>query len=826
MPPRPDPDIYATVVRSDGTSMSGQEPESPGDRLNMNDAPNATLIEDKGQSARGKFYRPDIDGLRTVAIVPVLLFHAYPETFTSGFVGVDVFFVISGFLISGILFKEMTRGSFSYKSFYSRRIRRIFPTLLAVLSATWWLGALYLLAAPLKRLAATMLAGSLFSANLQVLSLDMGYFDDSVQTNPLLHLWSLGVEEQFYIFWPFVAKVVASLDVRRALSLQVGLAALSFGLNLAFLGFRGSNKYAFYMPLCRFWQMAVGGLVAYVSAPPTTSMDPLVTRASDMLRTHARSLTVAAMLLLTVAFLALDEASAFPGAWALLPTIAAALLIGVGPTTSLHTHVLSASPMILVGKLSYALYLWHWPLLVFAKARYPNADTRPLYMAPGAMLLVSLVLAWVSYTSIEAPLRSHRSKKVVVGLGLAMLAMTLLAACTYAMPARVSMTQIELDAMLEEENAAVTTSRGDTTSSGAGVNASAEWTQVKATTVTPVNVSSTTAPAVVATATTAGKPSVPVNAPVVTTTVVAASTAATKSQKKTLNSSRGPRLSPPTYLKIMAAKDDWHPNVGYTPMPASYPLAPTSLDAMVLNDGHLENTLVVIGDSHADMCKPRFAQLLAERGPSQFPTILYKSWNGTPVLSCNPDVYTPNLRIVQTLKPKALLHVAHWYQYLQWKGDPNAPAHATPPCCAADKLDTCKTIQNHADVRAIIATFQQDLTEITRLGVKVFVATMSPAGDAFDFNHMLKGNSVGAVGPVSRRAFRASQQPLLGMIEDAVVAANATLIDFSDNQCDGDVCEVLDPYGNPIMKDLHHFRPAYARKYLGVLDQVVDAAMR
>ncbi|KDO34179.1 hypothetical protein SPRG_01421 [Saprolegnia parasitica CBS 223.65] len=784
MAPQPDTEAYATDVPIDDPSILEPAPETPGEAHDMLHKPDATSLAGNTTEAFAPthVYRADIDGLRTVAIVPVLLFHAYPETFTSGFIGVDVFFVISGFLISGILFKEMTQGSFSYASFYSRRIRRIFPTLLAMLSTTWWLGVLYLLAAPLKRLAATMLAGSLFSANLQVLSLDQGYFDDSVQTNPLLHLWSLGVEEQFYIVWPFVAKIVASLDVRRALALQVGLAALSFVLNLLFLGFHGSHKYAFYLPL----------------APPTTSFDPLMTRASYMLRTYARSLTGVAMLLLTVAFLALDEASAFPGAWALLPTIAAALLIGVGPTTPLHTQLLSAPSMVLVGKLSYALYLWHWPLLVFAKARYPNADTRPLYMAPGVMLLVSVLLAWVSYASIEAPLRSRRSKKVVVGLMLAMLAMTLLAACTYAMPAQVSLTQMELDAALQDENAVKMTSKGDVASSGEGVNASLAWTQVET--------AATTAPPVVAASTTVAhgtvaETSVPGNNSVVTKSLL--------KKNSTLNSSRGPRLSPPTYLKILAAHDDWHPDVGYAPMPTSYPLARTSLTATVLNDGHLENTLVVLGDSHADMCKPRFAQLLAERGPSQFPTVLYKSWNG----------------IVKQLKPKALLHVAHWYQFLQMRGDDHAPAHATPPCCPAYKLDKCDAIQNQADVRGILRAFQDDMAAITRLGIRVFVATMSPEGAAFDFNHMLRGSSVGAVGPVSRSAFRASQQPLLGMIEDAIVAANATLIDFSENQCDGDVCEVLDPYGHPIMKDWHHFRSAYARQYLGVLDQVVDAAM-
>ncbi|KAF0757792.1 hypothetical protein AaE_004150, partial [Aphanomyces astaci] len=125
-------------------------------------------------------YRADIDGLRTLAVVPVILFHAYPEIFPSGFIGVDVFFVISGYLISSILFKECTKGTFTYGSFYSRRIRRIYPTLLLVLSLTFWLGCLYMLSAKLQALATTMLAGTMFSANLQVMLLDRGYFDDDI----------------------------------------------------------------------------------------------------------------------------------------------------------------------------------------------------------------------------------------------------------------------------------------------------------------------------------------------------------------------------------------------------------------------------------------------------------------------------------------------------------------------------------------------------------------------------------------------------------------------------------------------------------------------
>ncbi|CAK4631827.1 unnamed protein product [Aphanomyces euteiches] len=279
-------------------------------------------------------YRPDIDGLRMLAVVPVLLFHAYPERFPSGFIGVDIFFVISGYLISSILFKESAKGTFTYANFYSRRVRRIYPTLLLVLSATWWLGSLYLLSTKLQAMATTMFAGTMFSANIQVMLLERGYFDDDIKENPLLHLWSLGVEEQFYIFWPCFVALLTRLPVRSAIVAQCVVLAMSFGFNLALLGYNDSNKYSFYFPLCRFWQMGVGGLLAYMNhsrfsqeyttlAPREETEEIQAKQSSFVLGPSATSWF--GLSLITMAFACLDEQSAFPDFWALLPTLGAAL---------------------------------------------------------------------------------------------------------------------------------------------------------------------------------------------------------------------------------------------------------------------------------------------------------------------------------------------------------------------------------------------------------------------------------------------------------------------------------------------------------------------
>ncbi|OQR89150.1 acyltransferase 3 [Achlya hypogyna] len=686
-------------------------------------------------------YRADIDGLRTVAIIPVLIFHAYPLAFPSGFIGVDIFFVISGFLISSILFKEMATQKFTYANFYSRRIRRIYPVLLVVLATTFGLGCAYHLAAPLKRLAATMLAGTLFGANLQVLSLEEGYFSASVKEDALLHLWSLGVEEQFYIFWPVLLSLLVKLSTATALKAQVAVCLVSFVTNICFLGYHGTDKYAFYLPFTRFWQMAIGGVVAHWTMHHSPAHSPW----RDGL------LAFVAVAMLGIAFCLLTESSAFPGYWALLPTLGAALLIGSGPATAFHAYVLSNRPMVFVGKISYALYLWHWPLLVFAKAHYPEVSTRPWYMAPWAMIAAAFILSYLSFLIVESPLRRLKSKWLVPSLVVSMLVMTALATSTYVAPASFSRTQIALDEMLRET----------------------------------------------------------ANTPVI-------------SNKNGPNSSRGPQEAPPTYLKIMAGKGDWDPDVGYEDYPVSSPFKPTPLHDKMLNPGQ-KNVLFVMGDSHADMIKPRFHQLFLDSGNASFPTVMFKSESAITSLPCNPDVFDNNLALVKELMPKAFLHVTNWPQFLRAPLKSSGPVRYPPVCCRPGYQDECP-LQYGADVTENLRLFTKAMKELSEAGIKVYVAGMNPEGDEFDPEKMVRGSDVGTTTPVSRAAYRSEHRELLAQVEAAIAAANATLIDFSENQCDGDSCHVVDQFGNPIMKDSNHFRPGYARKYLGVLDQMIAAA--
>lgn len=263
----------ATTHRSISTSSFTTSTFSTSPARSHSNAPGAAAGSDAfshktHSQLRLPAYRLDVDGLRALAVIAVVLFHAWPNTFIGGFTGVDVFFVISGFVISGIVFRQYMTGSFSYVDFYSRRVKRIFPALVLVMLVVVALGCYVLFENELRAMAHTLVAGMLFSANLQVLNMEQGYFDPAMTSNPLLHLWSLGVEEQFYFVWPFIA-LLAIRYRSSGYALLALVAAFSFSLNVHIVA--TNAKMAFYFPLCRFWQMATGGFLAYMSLPPPRS---------------------------------------------------------------------------------------------------------------------------------------------------------------------------------------------------------------------------------------------------------------------------------------------------------------------------------------------------------------------------------------------------------------------------------------------------------------------------------------------------------------------------------------------------------------------------
>ena len=338
-------------------------------------------------------YRADIDGLRAVAVLSVIAFHAFPNLLPGGFIGVDIFFVISGYLISGIIFKEVDQGRFSFIEFYSRRIRRIFPALALVLGACLLFGSIVLFPKAAAELGLHTAAGALFVSNL-LLWTESGYFDGEAALKPLLHLWSLGIEEQYYMLWP-IAIAFCHRWIRLRLGMLLGVALVSFALNLALLGPYPVS--AFYLPFTRFWELLVGAGLAYATLYGR-GMAPTAVNAGVR---HAMAWGGA--LLLVVGLVTLRPDQPFPGWRALLPTAGAALLIAGGPTAWPNRRVLSLRVATFVGAISYPLYLWHWPLLVFPRLLGDHTSRGERIAA----VVASILFAWISYRFVESPIRSR-----------------------------------------------------------------------------------------------------------------------------------------------------------------------------------------------------------------------------------------------------------------------------------------------------------------------------------------------------------------------------------------------------------------------------------
>jgi peptidoglycan/LPS O-acetylase OafA/YrhL len=347
-------------------------------------------------------YRPDIDGLRALAIIPVVAYHAWPAIFPGGFVGVDIFFVISGFLITRIILAP----GFSFSEFYCRRVRRIFPALLLVLAATLVLGGAFLPPDSFHNLLAHAIGGGLFVANF-VSYHDAGYFSGASDLKPLVHLWSLGVEEQFYLLWPVLVWVALR---RGVLTRAIALGAVASFALFVWLS-EADPRAAFFLSPSRFWELLAGAMLVNVVLP-------------------ARWVGVASigglgLIAASVAFISSE--TEFPGLLMLAPTAGACLLL-LSPGSPVGARLLSSRALVWIGLISYPLYLWHWPLLSLL---------RNFERAPGPVVLVAFVAGSVALAAatrrlVERPLVHFRLRPVAMGLAGGMLAAVTLTAVTYA----------------------------------------------------------------------------------------------------------------------------------------------------------------------------------------------------------------------------------------------------------------------------------------------------------------------------------------------------------------------------------------------------------
>ena len=336
-------------------------------------------------------YRPDIDGLRAISVLAVMLYHAEFQVFSGGFIGVDVFFVISGYLITQMVLGDFEKGSFSLSHFYERRVRRILPALLVMLAATVPLAYVFLSADPLADYSAALLGATWFSSNFVFWS-EAGYFDRASEFKPLLHTWSLGVEEQFYLFFPAFFWVLYKFKW-----LIPGLSAVVvISFLMAQFGLSRDAEWPFYMLVSRAWELGLGAMLAVVLAH---------SRLSDVRVTGllAELLVLSGLLAVIVPVLMFSELTATPGPLLLVPTLGAFLLIWLTPATSYVRRLLSLKWLVGLGLISYSLYLWHQPVLVFGRIIIGEALGFEWRIA---MLLGTFPLAILSWRYIERPFRN------------------------------------------------------------------------------------------------------------------------------------------------------------------------------------------------------------------------------------------------------------------------------------------------------------------------------------------------------------------------------------------------------------------------------------
>lgn len=340
-------------------------------------------------------YRPDIDGLRAIAVLSVILFHIDKHLLPGGFIGVDIFFVISGYLISKNILQDIERGCFSIVDFYRRRVKRIAPVMLLVVLLSTIAAQLVLLPEDAKRVADSALWSLLSSANVYFwLNLDTSYFATASGELPLLHLWSLGIEEQFYIVWPLLLMLAYRRSRAKTLFTLMSIAALaSFGFGE--MWFARDARFTYYMLPARAGELLFGALVALA-----------VLRRVELRVPHGLvgPLAGVGVILIAGSFALITENRLFPGLLTVPPALGTVFLILAGhcATDNPVSRMLAIRPLVWVGLVSYSAYLWHWPLLAFY--RYGHAEIGPV--AGSALIVLTFVLAWLSYRLVEIPTRA------------------------------------------------------------------------------------------------------------------------------------------------------------------------------------------------------------------------------------------------------------------------------------------------------------------------------------------------------------------------------------------------------------------------------------
>ena len=619
-------------------------------------------------------YRADIDGIRCVAVIAVVIFHAWPQSFPGGFIGVDMFFVISGYIISTITLKQLHNAkTYSYQDFYSKRIRRIFPSLIVVVFVTIALSGFIMFPDELEAMMRTSISGSLFTANLQIMSLKGGYFDVNVKENPLLHLWSLGVEEQFYIVWPCCAAIVARKGAGPYIYTLIFL--VSFSLNV-YLVYHGYAKTAFYFPLSRFWQMVTGCCLAHYEYFKYLNVQ---CDTNSHVTLKSTSLSLIGMMMIGTGFLFINEESLFPGLWATLPTFGVATIIYSGMSSWLNFHVLGSRVFIFIGKISYPLYLWHWPLLVISRLMY-KVKSDALLAQPGSMVMLALLCSVLTYYIVEIRVRYMKSRHVPVVLALFLAAVNVVG-FMWLLIARAKQNAMQLSN--ENISLAPPAMKGEVMCD--------YHTQVLVN-CTHMN-----------------------------------SSRHTKVQNTTVN------LIQAAILELPSSIPPGFEETVQSPLGRPY---------YVFNRGH-NTSLLILGDSHAKLLMHRVSYLFNEHvsihnnNTALFPTVYAHAEDGCPTLRCAGGarwVLEFNIMVIENMIPDNIVIMHNWDQWVHPGGKVDDPLHSVDEikCCTWPKegdrrgSDECK-YQSQADVDWMLSDLRENIKYFKGLGVKnVYIVTMNP----------------------------------------------------------------------------------------------------
>ena len=333
-------------------------------------------------------YRSEIDGLRALAVLPVIFFHAGIDFFKGGYIGVDIFFVISGYLITSIILREINQGKFSILNFYERRARRILPALFFVMSFSLICSWFFLLPGEFKNFGQSLISVTFFVSNIFFWR-KSGYFDGAAEYMPLLHTWSLSVEEQFYLLFPIFLVITLRFGKRTIVSMILLIAFLSLGI--AEWGWRNEPQANFYLTPTRVWELMIGALASFYLQRERASKE-----------WHSSIALIGFLMIVIPMFYIFDGNTPFPSYLTLFPTVGTVMIIVFASENNLIGRLFSLDPLVKIGLISYSMYLWHVPLFVFSKYLIPQGDHNAIFPA---IIFLTFFLAYMSWRYIEQPFR-------------------------------------------------------------------------------------------------------------------------------------------------------------------------------------------------------------------------------------------------------------------------------------------------------------------------------------------------------------------------------------------------------------------------------------